>query len=374
MAEARRQKAHEAIHDYFTLVSENKLLGKPGLQELRKDLLETALRYYQDFLAEWGEDPAMRAEVAATLVRVAAIQDQLGQTAAARTAYVDGLSAYEKLAKAAPGDTGIKAARARAYGAYGGLLSRTGSLEDALAALHQARAFQEELAGSDATDPDRKNELARTYLEIGVVMDRRDRRDEARVELEKARDLWSGLVATRPARPEFRAALASAYNALASAYNALGNLALAPGDWDGAIRELKPARDLLEELVRQHPSESEYQAELAGSYQRMANAYYWLGQIDDAVTASRRVRDNYERLVHDNPAVTDFLFRLALAYAYLGKDLGQRSETMKEALATCDQAFPLFEKLLRIVPGHPEYRQRLGDLYIDRGHYLSKPD
>ena len=100
MAEARRRKAHEAIHDYFTLVSENKLLGKPGLQELRKDLLETALRYYQDFLSEWGEDPAMRAEVAATLVRVAAIQDQLGQAAKARKAYEDGLAAFEKVGRA----------------------------------------------------------------------------------------------------------------------------------------------------------------------------------------------------------------------------------------------------------------------------------
>ena len=72
LADQRRRKAHQAIHDYFTLVSENKLLGKPGLQELRHELLGTALQYYQGFLAEWNEDRTMRAEVAATYVPVRA--------------------------------------------------------------------------------------------------------------------------------------------------------------------------------------------------------------------------------------------------------------------------------------------------------------
>ena len=41
-AEANFRKAREAVDEYFTKVSESKLLNVPGLQPLRKDLLESA--------------------------------------------------------------------------------------------------------------------------------------------------------------------------------------------------------------------------------------------------------------------------------------------------------------------------------------------
>jgi uncharacterized protein HemX len=45
-AEANLRQAHQAVHDYFTLVSESTLLQEPSLEPLRKQLLQTALRYY----------------------------------------------------------------------------------------------------------------------------------------------------------------------------------------------------------------------------------------------------------------------------------------------------------------------------------------
>src|SRR5439155_26721708 len=74
--EARR-KARQAVKDYFTQVSENTLLGKPGMDDMRKQLLETALRYYQDFLRESGSDPALQTEVAATYGYVARINERV---------------------------------------------------------------------------------------------------------------------------------------------------------------------------------------------------------------------------------------------------------------------------------------------------------
>ena len=43
-ADANFQKARKTVDEYFTLVSESKLLDVPGLQPLRTDLLEAALR------------------------------------------------------------------------------------------------------------------------------------------------------------------------------------------------------------------------------------------------------------------------------------------------------------------------------------------
>ena len=56
-AEHNFAKARKAVDDYFTTVSESQLLQVPGMQPLRRDLLQSALAFYQDFLKERGDDP-----------------------------------------------------------------------------------------------------------------------------------------------------------------------------------------------------------------------------------------------------------------------------------------------------------------------------
>ena len=50
LAEANLLEARQAVDDSFTKVSESVLPHTPGLQPLRKQLLEDSLRYYQGFV------------------------------------------------------------------------------------------------------------------------------------------------------------------------------------------------------------------------------------------------------------------------------------------------------------------------------------
>src|SRR5579875_1317348 len=54
-AEAGFAKARKAVDDYFTTISESQLLQVSGMQPLRRDLLQSALTFYQDFLKERGD-------------------------------------------------------------------------------------------------------------------------------------------------------------------------------------------------------------------------------------------------------------------------------------------------------------------------------
>ena len=56
-AEANFAKARAAVDDYLTKVSESQLLDVPGLQPLRRDLLQSALAFYQDFLKKRASRP-----------------------------------------------------------------------------------------------------------------------------------------------------------------------------------------------------------------------------------------------------------------------------------------------------------------------------
>jgi eukaryotic-like serine/threonine-protein kinase len=73
---ARRnfEMARQAVDEYLTRVGRNPLLREQGLHELRLELLDAALRYYQEFLTQQGSDPSVRAEAAAAYERVGDIQ------------------------------------------------------------------------------------------------------------------------------------------------------------------------------------------------------------------------------------------------------------------------------------------------------------
>ena len=83
LADENFRQARKAVDDFFTGVSQNRLLNEPGLQPLRKELLESALKYYQGFLQSRRDDPGVQVEQARTLFRVAQITDLIGSPEAA---------------------------------------------------------------------------------------------------------------------------------------------------------------------------------------------------------------------------------------------------------------------------------------------------
>src|SRR5262249_12530542 len=63
-AEANRNfaLARRAVEDYLAKVTENKRLTEADFHPLRKELLEAALPFYEQFVRQAENDPALRAE------------------------------------------------------------------------------------------------------------------------------------------------------------------------------------------------------------------------------------------------------------------------------------------------------------------------
>jgi tetratricopeptide (TPR) repeat protein len=101
-AEANFAKARAAVDDYLTKVSESQLLNVPGLQPLRRDLLTSALTFYEDFLQQRRDDPGLRAALAGAQFRVGRIYDELGDQEPSRKAMQNALAGYEALQQAEP--------------------------------------------------------------------------------------------------------------------------------------------------------------------------------------------------------------------------------------------------------------------------------
>ena len=103
-AEANFRQARAAVDQYFTTVSESKLLDVPGLQPLRKELLDAAQQYYRHFLREHGNDPAVRVEAASASFRVGLDQRGDGPAGRGHRSLTEATALYEELARSNPGD------------------------------------------------------------------------------------------------------------------------------------------------------------------------------------------------------------------------------------------------------------------------------
>src|SRR5262249_47278075 len=82
-AEANFLLARQALGDLLTRISESKLLNVAGLQLVRRDLLESTLKYYKESLARHADDPAVQKDLAMAYERVGRITAEIGSKAEA---------------------------------------------------------------------------------------------------------------------------------------------------------------------------------------------------------------------------------------------------------------------------------------------------
>ena len=145
------RQARNAVDDYLTRVGESRLLGVPGLQPLRKELLESALPYYESFIRRRADDPALAHELASAYSRLAKINADLGRGPEALDGYRKALEVLSRRTER-PGDDDSRhqAEVARCHQAIGDVHRQA---EDLPAALQSYRAAEAICASSRAVGP-----------------------------------------------------------------------------------------------------------------------------------------------------------------------------------------------------------------------------
>ena len=149
-AEAGEAQARAAVHQFFTRVTEDALLKAPGLQALRRDLLRSALRFYEEFLKQRGDDPGLRAAAGATCTSAwAGSSKTSGMTTGEYKSYQAARAIYQALAQG-------EARRPRRPGRAGRVPVSPGRVAEAI-------DIYERLIKLDPTNPRYRRELAEAY-------------------------------------------------------------------------------------------------------------------------------------------------------------------------------------------------------------------
>ena len=371
-AEANFGKALQAVNEYLSQVTDNELLSVPGLQPLREDLLKAALRFYTQFTQERASDKTLVQELASAHHRLATIQSELGNEAAARAANQESIKLYEQLNREGQANIGIQAGLAKAY-FFGGryddtiklcsavlqtepnhtelrsllaetyntqanALSEKNELEASLKLQRQAFELREGLVRDFPRDHRYLTPLSGTLNNIGVLLARQRQTDEALAIYERA-----VAYATQAYELAPHSMVAGKYLCIQ-----LSNVASTQAQ-AGRPAEALRSYERLVAVSRKRAFENPAIGSLRG---QLCKAYMSLGQFQkgsgDAAAASqqfRLAREALEQLPRETP---DQLMELATVYATLAappsESVPVREEDAAERQRNADLAVTTLQK------------------------------
>ena len=319
IARENLEASRALVSSMFETVVE-RLPDVQDMDEVQREILEAALAFYTDFVAERSGDPSVRLEVARASRKVGEIRDRLDQSREAELAFRDGIGELEAYLAGHPDDPRALDTLVPTLIGLGNLLDRTDRPEEAEQVLRRALGLGEaRVSGSSEPDPDAREALALACFWLGLHSDHYNRLDEARRLYGRAIAIQEQLLREDPDDPGTR-------SDLARSFYELGYLIARQGDVEGAIAMYERLVGLQEELVRESPSDSGYQGALNSSLSYLGALYSRAGRMAEAERVHSRAVAIRQRLVDLHPEVashrvglTKSLGNLANHYERVGR-------------------------------------------------------
>lgn len=338
----RLEKSLSLVDELFTKVSEDDLLNEPGMQVVRKQLLERAKKHYEELLVDSAELPFAKEELAAAHYRFGKISLELGNTDDARRE----LSEAEREQRVQLSEEPANEQRMLALAETLIESARIKQIDENYSALPQI--YSEALKLRSAVAQKRKSDLeiqrkaASARMNLGAVLKSTGDYESAEREMELAQNARVAILEMDEGNLKTRQDLAK------GAYN-LGNLFLDLAQDDKAnefeskaIEQYELAVSSFERLITSQPRVFDHQLNLARSLRVLASV-----NKNEPAKAYERAVNVLSRLIENNPEVLDYRLESGLVHNDLA-DYYIRSKNWKEArevLVNCERVLePLINK------------------------------
>jgi serine/threonine protein kinase len=405
-AETNFLRAKDAVDLMLSRVGQDTLAHVPQMTAIRRELLEKAVDFYEQFRKEASTDPAIRWEAGRAQQRVADIYQKLGRPDRAAKTYEQALVSLSGLAKDYPHTTQYRQSLAGGYNNFGNLLKDTKQSQKAEKYYRQAMDLRAELMEAAPQVPEHSQELAESLNNLGVALQTLGRLKEAgpaygrgaellrklsaqfpntprfREELARnldnqgslfqqmgrtapaeksfaeARTLWSALVQYDAGNPEYR-------RQLALTFNHLGDLWRDTRGKD-AEKTYHKALELQQKLAKDFSTVPSYAEEWAASYGSLAILLGSLGREQEADRAQDQALGIRRKIVADYPKLPEFTINLAASLNVRALALYRHSK-LKDAEDAFQESLEIFARLNRQYKDVPRYEQELAGAYLNLG-------
>ncbi len=406
-AEQSFRQAHEAVNRFLTEMGAISLVHVPGLEPVRRRLLEEALRYYQEFLKQRGDDPTLTVHLATAHGQIGQIHHLLGAHGEALAAYRKGAALLEPLAHGPPRSVAVARELADLHERWGLVLENLGQRGAARVHFQRGLDLLQPLARDRPADYQVLYLLGYCHAYVGTMGRNDGRLAEAAPHLHQALDLARQLVRARPGTYAYQEFLGLASNQLARLHCArlqfpealaacevcrtvcaklradypdrirpqyllahncysFGLLYRATGRTEEARRVLDQARVLLTAVARANPKAPVARTDLAGIHNALGSVYGEAGRWTEALTSLQDACALGQEVVDAHPGLVNVRVDLAGYFIDLGR--AQRLTARRaRALHSFRQAIAVGEKVLAKAPATPTLRLYLANAYNNLG-------
>ncbi len=317
-AKRNYELARQAVENYLSKVTDNERLQQTDLHVMRKELLESALPYYEKFGEQEGDDAEGEAERGRTYYRLAQVRFLLSER------------------------------------------------EKALSDYKQMESIFAPLAASHSEEPEYRRYLALSRYGMASILTDPRQQSEADNLRRAALLLQKRLVDEYPRVPEYGKELADTHQALANTQH--HDAARYAPDWEN---EFRLARSLRERLMKDHPDVTKYAVDLCLGQMQFGIALQVAGRDADAEREARQFLADLERLPKQtrNPVqlrTAEVNAHICLAGVY--KKQRRHEKELEE-----DQAsLALTEAKAKEFPSVPGNQQDLAYTHRNLGHHYRR--
>jgi serine/threonine-protein kinase len=366
-AERALRQTHRAIREFCIELSTKKLAGVPGMQPVRRKLLEGAVRQYEQLVKERGNDPILVAELAATHAWIAGLDAEAGQRPEAIAGYRKAAAGLEQVMHVEPADLpanlvidSVQADLGRVYNRLAILLEDSGQPAEAI--YRKSRDIFVVLALQHPNDLDFATDLNAVENNLAVLYHHQGRPDEARRLLEHATDRIRQLLHEHPDETRLRKNLARAEQALADLNKDAGNQR-------AALERYERTLQTLTRLVADHPERLDYQHDLARCHRDLAREQRAANSGQAALENFEKARSLLAELIKQDDAATAYRADLADVQRQLALVHKQKNERAK-ALELLQRARDQLEKVIEREAA-PAHERMLADIYVEMAAILA---
>jgi tetratricopeptide (TPR) repeat protein len=358
LARANLRKARQAVDDMYTQVAEKWLHEQPQMEPVRREFLEKALRFYEEFAEQdGGTEPAVRLETARAYGRVAEIQQDMGASAQAETPFRRAIEQLRGLVEEFPASPEHRQELAGTLHNYGFLLSDIGSDSESVEVHSEAVSIQERLVADFPNDAAYQRNLALGQFRLGVELEA-NKPWEAEQAFRKAIALQESLATRVPSLPEDRAHLAHSITRRVIRTRVV--------DPDAALKDYRRSIDLVEPLAAEFPNVPSYRYQLARAMLEAGE----LLPLPEAEQTLRKALDIWRKLAADFPGSMYYRYYVVRSLITLAARL-KTSHRTQEAIEALREARAIGEKLAADSPSVQWIQYRVATVDVQLGLLLT---
>ena len=364
-AESNFKMAQTAVEEYLTSVSENTLLKEQDsvdIRGLRQELLKNALKYYERFVAERSNDPALREQLANAYFRVGEITHEIDSRERAIQAFRSAQAIWKSLVEANPDNDELSGRLARCHLSIGNQQAALGEFQAAMASFVLARAILEKLTSRKPERDTYAASLAECYSAIGITQGQLESADSGLQILEKAKKIQQTLIGRSPTDQVYKKRMAEIINALGFVY-------YKRLDYANESRCFEDVQQICQSLLAEigdGPKPVRLLDLLGIAQYNMAAIQEVNGQYDKGLELSEKSLAKRAALVAAHQSVMNYQENLGLSYCQvaIGRHRAGQTET---ALGKLSTSIAILEKLVESEPGQARYHAELARSWNSQG-------